>query len=431
MALDNTDELQRHLEALSAEDAASQNQDHTRDGLYGLGDPSTEELDHIKQLSDEAGRIDVALQALPDPALAGQIGPYAASAMRSIMGAHINPYAVDLYGNMATYLATNKDAMITAVHPEAGAWLKYLGGGDSDWTMQQRPIDELPLSRVLPRVPIYDREWPWAIPKGSYWLDYMNFSRHRTKVPGDKMPDDAWKLRVHSQFPEGSQLVLGPIQDHHVRINMWNLRYKLWESDFIKQFDAVVCPDFSSYINDPGPQALMGERMTQIWSEMASRHGINVIPIISWSNEDSLARQADRLGALVEAGLVHTVYIEWLARGVKKPHWIHHRIEAFQRHLAHLNVRWIFSGIESGQVMALVHNALPAGNFHTVGIWSWKRTQFVPGLSEQRARTYRSKLARIEQHQRGEDLPAPLPRPYPLTPGIDLPRLGSKRGLST
>jgi hypothetical protein len=131
---------------------------------------------------------------------------------------------------------------------------------------------------------------------------------------------------------------------------------------------------------------------------------------------------------LVDAGLVHTVYIEWLARGVEKPHWIHHRAEAFQRHLAHLPVRWIFSGIESGEIMAVVHRMLPRGNFHTVGIWSWKRTQFEPGLSDHKARVYRAKLGRIEEHHRGEGLPSPTPRPNPLHAGIRMPRLGDRRG---
>lgn len=422
-----TNEDNKKIESLREQDLADQaraealaSADHRRDGRYGLGEATEQELLHLGQ----SARLDVRIEPLADPSLAGQLSPYAASALRSITSSQINPYAVDLYGSQGTYMSESSDAIITGVHPDLPVWLKYLGGGDSEWTCQQRPIEQLPLSRVLPRVVMTGAPHPWPIPQGSYWIDYANFSRHRTRIP-----DDGWAMNVRERFPTGSQLVLGPIMDHHVRIAMWNLRYKLWESDFIKQFDAVVCPDFSSYINDPAPQSLLGERMTQIWTEMAMRHGINVIPIISWSNEDSLARQADRLGALAEAGLVHTVYIEWLARGVKKDHWIHHRVEAFERHLAHLPIRWIFSGIESGRVMARIHKALPAGNFHTVGIWSWKRTQFEPGLTEQRARVFRGKLAQIERHQRGEELPPSLARPNPLTSGLDMPKLGDKRGI--
>lgn len=394
-------------------------------GKYGIGAARPSELDQVESpWPEHVAPPDVMLAGLPDPELGLDEGAYAASGLRTITGTKINPYAVDLYGAQASYLASARDAIITGMHPDLEAWIKFLGGGDAEWHMRQRPIEDLPLSRVLPRLVMTGGAWPpWPIPKGSYWIDYSNFSRHRTKIP-----ESDWTQNVRDRFPDDCQLVLGPIQDHAVRITMWNLRHQLWESDFLKQFDAVVCPDFSSYVNDPYPQALLGERMTQIWSEWASRYGVNVIPIISWTSEDSLARQADRLGALIEAGHVHTIYIEWLARRVEKDHWLFHRFEAFQRHLAHLPVRWMFSGVEAGWSMRKLHEILPQGNFHVVGIWPWMRTRFEPGLSEQKARIFRNKLHTIEQMHRNEIPMPPKERPEGLGPGIAKPKLGDRRG---
>lgn len=337
----------------------------------------------------------------------GALGPYADSPLRSVTGTRRNPLAIEgWYNGQAKRLTSAEAPVITCAHPQLEMWLRVVGGMDPHWDIQQMPIADWPLSRIIPRISPAGSFPQWPIPKGTYWIDYPSVTSSLTKLP-----EKEWQLELGKAFPEGSTLLLGFIAAKQYRLNMWRMRFSIWNHPFFRQFTHIVCPDFSSYMNDPYPQALVGERLTQQWVQMGAREGYNMIPILSWQNRDSLRRQVDLMGALAEAGHVNTVYVEWLSRGVNRTDWLWSRLDDFEAHLAHLPVRWIFSGIDSGWFIRELRRVLPRENFHATTIWPWMRTGFAPGLKEQKAQHFRADVAKLEDLHRGDLLPQALPRP--------------------
>lgn len=176
--------------------------------------------------------------------------------------------------------------------------------------------------------------------------------------------------------------------------------------------DAVVCPDFSSYLDDPYPQGAVGERMTQIFIKTGFDRGKTVIPILSWQNRDALLRQADHLMSLYPE--VHTVYVELLAREVDKGAWLFSRFDDLQE-LRHMPFRFLFSGLDAGWAVREAKSMFPNDNFHLISIWPWMKTSFTPGTSSQKARSFRKFIHQFEDFHNGENLPKPKPRPEDMT----------------
>ena len=87
------------------------------------------------------------------------------------------------------------------------------------------------------------------------------------------------------------------------------------------------------------------------------------------------------------------------------------RLEDFAEELAHLPIRWLFSGAESGWFIRELLEILPRRNFHVVTVWPFMQTKFDPGLEDQKSKGFRRRIARLEALHRGELLPPAQPRP--------------------
>ena len=346
----------------------------------------------------------VDLEPLPEPG--GALGPYASSGLKSITGTSRNPSAInEYYSKPELMMSAERSPTITCAHPQLELWLRMLQGFDPKLAVKQLPREQWPLTHVIPRV-VPSSSFPhWPIPAGTYWIDYAQVTSSLRKVASSD-----WQLALTSAFPKDSTLLLGSIGDRAQRLSMWTRRHELLASPFFRQFQHLVCPDFSSYLNDPYPQGLAGERLTQEWASLASRMGYNVIPTLSWQNRTALRRQADLLGAMAP-DQVNTVYIEWLSTGVSRTDWLWSRLEDFAEGLAHLPIRWLFSGAESGWFIRELLEILPRRNFHVVTVWPFMQTKFDPGLEDQKSKGFRRRIARLEALHRGELLPPAQPRP--------------------
>ena len=342
----------------------------------------------------------------PLPERDGTIGPYAASGLKTITGTRRNPQALeDFYSDSELMMSAERSPAITCGHPQLELWLNMLQGFDPRLSVDQMPLSDWPLSRIVPRVNPSSSFPAWPIPSGTYWVDYPQVTSSLKKVASSE-----WQMNLVNAFPTDSTILLGCISDKRHRLNMWTRRHEFLSSPFFRQFEHLVCPDFSSYLNDPYPQALTGERLTQEWVSLASRMGYNAIPTLSWQNRTALRRQADLIGSMAP-DRINTVYIEWLSTGVSRSNWLWSRLEDFAEELAHLPIRWLFSGIDSGWFVRELLEVLPRKNFHMVTIWPQMETNFDPGLNDQKAKGFRRRIARLEGLHRGELLPPPHPRP--------------------
>ncbi len=343
----------------------------------------------------------VQLPALPEP-LTGVPGPAGASALKSLMGTRVNPRAIEGWYQQRGETLTKADAPVTTeYHPRLARQIQALEGLDPVWGFRQAPIDQWPFSRLIARV-VPSPDFPqFPLPVGTYWIDYYKITESTLTLP-----TVTWAAELKARLPEGSQLILGPVGPYESRGAEWKLRYELFDSAFLDQFDAVVTPDFSSYLNDPTPHALIAERMTQVWAQSGAERGRTIIPTLSWQSEEALMRQVDRLGALAEAGYINTVYVELLSTGVGRDWWIdEYRAPQILAHLAHLPIRWLFTGVDAGWVVRRMREVLPNGNFHIVSLWPWMRTALEPGLSGQKAKAFRVSCQQLEEWSRGEHLP--------------------------
>lgn len=343
----------------------------------------------------------VHLDPLPEPD--GKPGPYAVSGLKTITGTRRNPLS-DWYRLARDELSQETAPAITCAHPQLSVWLEQVEGLDPQWAITQPPASEWPLSKVIPRV-VTSPSFPnWPLPAGTYWFDYSSITKSTRHLP--TLP---YTHELASKLPEGSTSILGCIGPLPIRMSMWKFRNIIWSHPFIRQFDYIVVPDFSSYMDDPRPQALVGERMTQLWLQRGWERGYNMVPILSFQNEEALRRQVDLFGAMYPQ--VNTIYIELLSRGVPREPWIFHRLDLIEKHLGHLPFRFLLSGVESGWAMRETRRVFPNGNFHVVTIWPWMRASLSPGLKDQKARDFRQRCKALEEWHRGEGLPPAKVRP--------------------
>jgi len=175
----------------------------------------------------------VDLPALPEDN--GQMGPYANSPLRTITGTQRNPLATGgWYEGQAARLVTPEAPVITCAHPQLEMWTRVVQGMDPHWDIQQMPIDEWPLSRVIPRITPSSNFPQWPIPQGTYWIDYPSVTSSL-----QKLPEKDWQLNFANAFPEGSTLLLGCIAAKQYRLNMWRTRFSIWNHPFFKQFTHI------------------------------------------------------------------------------------------------------------------------------------------------------------------------------------------------
>jgi hypothetical protein len=256
------------------------------------------------------------------------------------------------------------------------------------------------LSSVIPRVALSKSFPEWQLPAATYWIDYQRLTGRVDKLPeGEKIS------RIRSLFPEGSYLLLGNIGPSTLRFAWWTQRQLFWHSELVSQFDAVVGPDFSSYLDDPAPQALIGERLTQQFSELGAQAGQTVIPTVSWQNSDSLARQADRLGALYPS--LHTIHLELGSKGADRAAWLFSRLDDIRAYLAPLPLRLLVSGADPAWFVGELRSIIPAERLCLVTLNPFMQTTMRPLLPEQKAEDFRRRISRLEELLAGQ-LSAPV-----------------------
>lgn len=339
------------------------------------------------------------LDPLPEPD--GKPGPYASSAVRTITGTRRNRHAVgNWYSGNAQLLGLPESPVVSCFHPMLEAWAQAVGGFDSYWSCPQPAPEDLPLSSVVPRVALSKGFPEWKLPQASYWIDYLRLTGR-----SDRLPEGEKIQRLRSLFPEGSTLILGNIGPSALRFSWWAMRHEFWDSELVSQFDAVVGPDFSSYLDDPRPQALIGERLTQLFSQMGAQAGKTVIPTVSWQNSESLARQADRLGAIYPD--LHTIHLELGSKGADRAAWLFSRLDDIERYLAPLPLRLLVSGSDPAWFIGELRQVIPPERLCLVALNPFMQTTMRPLLPEQKANDFRRRLARLEELLSGE-LEAPV-----------------------
>lgn len=343
------------------------------------------------------------LPALPEPD--GTLGPYAHSPLRTVTGTRVNPEAAAWYQHREATV-THESPVRTCCHPDLELWLDNVGGFDPRCRMEQLPIDEWPLPRGIPRVRLAKKFPPFDLPVGAYAVDYQNLNASTRRLP----LEDAWvSTEVRQKFPEGSFLILDFVGEHRLIEPLWAYGREFWEHPFLDQFDAVVIPEFSTFVDDPKPQYLIGERMKQIFAQEGWESGRNVIPSIAWSSETSLRRQADLIGSMWPK--VNTVFLDLLGLGVDRVAWLWSRFEMLYRYIAPLPQRILISGGSSGWSIAELHEIFPRGNFHLLHIGPFTNAMRMDATPRRRAEAFRAECHKIEEWGNGLHLPPRMARP--------------------
>jgi len=363
----------------------------------------------------------------PLPGNDGNPTIYAASDMRTVTGTRIarRPERV-WYRQRGRLLASDQAPVVTAAHPQMELWMKVLEGFDERLPIKQPPVSQWPMSRVIPRVNPSPKGLPFQLPVGTYWLDYNQISKSLRHLP-----EREWTYDAVSQYPADARLMLGFIGEHLISRLLWRHRYSLWRHPFFEQFrdrHAIVCPDFSSWLTDPRPQALVGQRMTQQFAELGSQHGYTMIPIVTWQSRDMLLRQIDMLGSLYPK--VNTVYIYLISMGVNRDAWMWSRFDDIvETGLNKLPFRFVISGSEAGKYVHILRDeVLPAENFHLVSANPYMKATKGFASNEERALIFRQQVQRIEEYHRGEHLPPKAKRaedPWAAIMGEDALPLGA------
>ncbi|WP_217924720.1 DUF4417 domain-containing protein [Miltoncostaea oceani] len=335
---------------------------------------------------------------------------YAASPLRSITGTRINPEARYWYDRRG--LCTAVDSPVrTGAHPDLVAWIGNVAGFDSRLRMTQPAIEEWPMSRLIPRVHVYKSFPHFELMPGTYSIDYVSLTKARDRLPGQEWVED-----IRGMFPEGSTLLLNFIGNNAQTHYIWSLGPEFWAAPFLRNFDGIVSPEFSTFIDDPKPQFLIGERQKQIFCQEGAEAGFTTIPSIAWSSESSLRRQLDLVMSLYPR--VNTVWLDCLGAGVDPTAWTWSRIEMLEKHIPpDFPMRWLVAGAVSGWAIVELHRIFPQGNFHSVNIRPFAATMGKAGTRGERVARFQTHCRRIEGWLRREDLPPAQPRPESL-PGM-------------
>lgn len=340
----------------------------------------------------------------PIPEEDGSIGPYAYSPLRSITGTQINPLAQAWYGNLEQ--CARPDAPVrTCAHPELETWIDNVGGFDPRASLRQPALADWPMSRLIPRVHLY-RSFPhFELMPGTYTVDYVSITKAK-----DRLPEQDWLLNIRSMFPEGSRILLNFIGNNLQTHFIWHLGAEFWEAPFLRQFDGIISPEFSTFLDDPKPQFLIGERQKQIFCQEGHEAGHVTIPSVAWSSESSLRRQLDLWMSMYPR--VNTVWLDCLGAGVDPTAWTWSRLELLEKHIPKtFPMRWLVAGAASGWALVELHRMFPLGNFHSVNLRPFAGTMSRGGTRRERTERFQATCRRLEGWLRKEDLPPAQPRP--------------------
>lgn len=339
---------------------------------------------------------------MPEPD--GRIGPYAHSPLRTITGTQINPEAAYWYEHREL-VCTPTSPVRTCAHPDLDLWLENVAGFDPRMHMRQPPAAEWPLPLLVPRVKVHRHFPPFDLPVGWYAIDYqdINASLHH-------LPQREWLSGLRDMFPAGSKLILDFIGKHEFIEPLWRFGREFWEHPFLDSFDAVIVPEFSSFLDDPKPTYLIGERMKQIFAEEGHSAGRLVVPSLAWASESSLRRQADLIGSLAP-DMINTVFLDMLALNVDRTAWLWSRFDMLYKYFAPLDCRFLISGATAGWAVAELHEIFPRGNFHLLHIGPYMQATRIEANRFERAEVFRKECQRLEEWAAGEHLPARMPRP--------------------
>lgn len=352
------------------------------------------------------------LPPLPEPD--GTMGPYSNSALRSITGTRINPEARFWY-DRASQVVVPESPVRTCAHPDLALWLENVGGFDPRMSMRQPDLEHWPMSRLIPRVHLYKSFPPFELMPGTYSVDYVSLTQ-----ASDRLPEQEWVKNIRSMFPEGSRILLNFIGKNQQTHYIWHLGREFWEAEFLRNFDGIVSPEFSTFLDDPKPQYLIGERQKQIFCQEGFEAGHTTIPSIAWSSESSLRRQLDLVMSLYPR--VNTVWMDCLGAGVDPTAWTWSRLEMLEKHIPpDFPMRWLIAGAVSGWAIVELHRIFPRGNFHSVNIRPFAKTMSKAGTTKERTESFQGHCRRIEGWLRQEDLPPAQPRPE-LPPEFQTPR---------
>jgi len=344
------------------------------------------------------------------PALAGPDGQptiYANSGLRTVTGTRIDAPAYESwYSGQAELLASIESPVLTCAYPQMEQWLKAMNGLDPQLRISQPQAADWPITQVIPRVMPAKKGLPFELPEGNYWIDYGTVSssmRH--------LPEREWTNSITAQFPDPNKVTLGFIGQHALSRLIWRQRFSLWSHPFFEQFrlGGMVVPDFSAWLNDPKPQALVGMRMSQQFAELGAERGYLMIPTLAWQNNEMLARTCDLLGSLYPR--VNTLYLYLNSMGVDRVPWVYSRLQDIQDHLAPLPFRYIISGVESAWGIHALREVLPRSNFHLAVGAPWMQARLGFGSDQDRALIFRRSVARVESLSRGEGTPSMPERP--------------------
>jgi hypothetical protein len=332
---------------------------------------------------------------ISDPSFGDKPGPYYLHPLADVCGTRENPDAAYLYHGGEI---TPEASWIASATPGSvlGDWLRQLHSFDSHAEINQPDADEWPLSGVIGNVwPTKVKGRPFPFAPGTYLIDYQ----HLASRPG-KPPTKAWVNELRSFFPEGSTLLLGFFGGkRELTTSLWAQR-GFWDEAFLDQFDAIIGPDFGSYCNLPTPQIFIGERMQQIFLTEGAEAGHVVIPMISWSTEESLRRQVELWASRPES--VNTVLLNCYASEVNPTAWRQRWLAAMHKYLApHRHIRWIITGMTPGWAIREL-NEIFDGNYCLVPSYG----QFIAAQrsavdADLMGRRYQRHLEKLEDFRTG------------------------------
>lgn len=341
---------------------------------------------------------------LPDPCFQDGRGPYHVSALRDVCGTRINPDAIGWYKRRQLLTRPECPAK-TAVHPDIELWLGDVGSFDPRSQVVQPPLSEWPFSAVMPRIVVYGEKLAFPLDPMTYVIFYKDLhSNPRT------LPSRPWVSRLKERFPEGTQLVLSFLAGRALINGLW-AQTEFWQAEFLRQFDAVVIPDFSAFSDDPVPQSLLGERMHQIFAQEGSEAGHNVIPAIAWMDEYSLRRQIELWVSAYPK--VNTILIDCDGTNVDPTGWKWRNLFAIEKYCApHSHIRWLISGITPGWAIRELNDMFPKRNYHiipSVSVYvNAMQSSPDPGF---RHHKFMQRIKQIEAFRAGTEVADRMPKP--------------------
>ncbi len=297
------------------------------------------------------------LPALSDP-LYGGPGPYATSPLRVVTGPRANPEARSSYVRAEGTLA-QAGSKLSCFHPRLAESLADVAGLDPRWEMSQPPVEDWPITGVVPMiVPGAGRRAPFPCPPLTYLVAYDAFVPH----PGGTCKDIDSPKRLRESLPEGSSLIL-TLHGNYDYLNaaMRQTEPFFWEQSWLYQFDGIVIDQPDPFANSPYAQQLIAERWHQMLCAEGAREGAHVIPALAWGNEAMLRRQV--LSWALNPR-INTIYVDAYGPRLHKATWAWRWIMALERYVApQRHIRWLIGGLTSGWQVQELRRIFPAGNF--------------------------------------------------------------------